>query len=134
MEAYQAKNVLQVLNSKIDFIQPVRTKLTTMSKSDKIAPGVPDRQKTRRQANDSDNDRDTNIPKDSDKNNKTYSNKHPNRRIVKARRRMSDKPNNVFRSKSASTPSKLATKTDRKTKNISPIKKVRFSNSILDLS
>ena len=36
---YHMKNVLEVLNSKIDFVQPLRTQLTTITKSANVAPG-----------------------------------------------------------------------------------------------
>ena len=42
MEDYQAKNKVIVLNSKLDFIQPMRTQLTTITKSTNSAPGRKD--------------------------------------------------------------------------------------------
>ena len=42
MEDYQAKKILTVLNSKIDFIQPMRTQLTTITKAVNYAPGKTD--------------------------------------------------------------------------------------------
>ena len=46
MEQYQKDNKLTVLNSKIDFCQPMRTNLAVISKSDNITPGQLDRQQT----------------------------------------------------------------------------------------
>ena len=42
-EEYQMKNVLLVLNSKIDFVQPLRTQLTTITKSANSVPGKIDK-------------------------------------------------------------------------------------------
>ena len=42
MEKYQAENKITVLNSKIDFCQPMRTNLAVISKSNNIKPGIID--------------------------------------------------------------------------------------------
>ena len=46
MEKFQTEKKLTVLNSKIDFCQPMRTNLAVITKSDNIIPGQLDRQPT----------------------------------------------------------------------------------------
>ena len=43
MESYQSKGAIISLNSKLDFVQPLRTQLTVISKSKNVMPGIPDK-------------------------------------------------------------------------------------------
>ena len=69
MEEYQNKQVIQVLNSKIDFVQPLRTKLTILNKNINYAPGRPDRPTLQQ-------------------------NTHKNRKPLKGKRRLTEQTNN----------------------------------------
>ena len=102
MEEYQNKQVIKVLNSKIDFIQPLRTKLTILNKNINYAPGKLDRQTTQ-------------------------PNKYNNRKPLRGKRRQTE-PTSIFNPRLTSTPEKFNLDETNEYIRYSPVKKkIKFS-------
>ena len=115
MEAYQAKNTLQVFNSKIDFVQPLRTQLTTTTKSVNRTPGNLDKYQN------------TPLPTSQNRDKSKNDRQTEQRRIAKGRRRLNrtQTNHNTFKPTEHSTPQKGINE-NKTNPNISPIKHVRF--------
>ena len=102
MEEYPNKQVIKVLNSKIDFIQPLRTKLTILNKNINYAPGKLDRQTTQ-------------------------PNKYNNRKPLRGKRRLTE-PTSIFNPRLTSTPEKFNLDETNEYIRYSPVKKkIKFS-------
>ena len=119
MERYQAEKKLIVLNSKIDFVQPMRTQLTVINKPINRLPGQPDlatqgvRLYTTPQTT------------------TTTTTTKPVRKTMTARRKNLPKVSHNFQPKLTSTPDKLPTIDAFKT-DLSPVKwKVHIINDVL---
>ena len=114
MEAYQSKGIINCLNSKLDFVQPLRTQLTVINKATNSAPGQQDR-----------NNKDKNALRNNvDEMSKVKKNKKQPRRIAKGKRRLveSGTSGTSFKPMNKSTPKKNHEQKDEQNIEISPKK------------
>ena len=126
MEAYQSRGIINCLNSKLDFVQPLRTQLTVINKATNSAPGQLDRYQQAKEA----------LRNDVNEVPRVKTNLKKPRKIARGKRRLknSGTSGTLFVPLNFSTPTKNQEQKEEQNVYISPIKWVikNIQNDTID--